>query len=79
MEIISWIGSFLLAICGLPIAIDAYKKKSSDINTLFLITWFLGEIFTATYVIYKNEQALSFNYLSNIVFISIVCYYKFRR
>ena len=79
MEIISWIGSFLLAICGLPIAWEAYKTKRSDISTSFLVLWGLGEILTAIYVIYKQENALTFNYLSNILFIAVVVYYKFRR
>lgn len=79
MELVSWIGSILLALCGLPIAIEAFKKKKSDINIPFLLMWGFGELFTLVYVIYKQEGALTFNYLTNIVFIGIVCYYRFRR
>lgn len=77
MKAVSWIGSFLLAICGLPIAYEAYENKGSEISTWFLVLWGLGELLTFTYVVYKDEKALTFNYLSNIVFIGIVCYYKF--
>jgi len=77
MEILSWIGSFLLAICGAPIAYDAYKNKRSDISTAFIMLWFFGELFTLIYVVYKQENALTFNYFSNIMFIGVVIYYKF--
>ena len=79
MEIISWIGSILLAICGLPLAYDAYKTKTSNISTIFLVLWGLGELFTLIYVIAKEENALTFNYFSNIVFIGIIVYYKFKK
>jgi uncharacterized protein with PQ loop repeat len=77
MEIISWIGSILLALCGLPIAVEAIRKRKSDINLGFLTMWLFGEIFTLVYVVYKQESALTFNYLSNIIFIAIVLRYRF--
>lgn len=78
MEIFSWTGSILLALCGLPLAIDAVKSKQVNISTMFLLMWGLGEVFTLVYVIYKQENALTFNYVSNIIFLSIVSYYKIR-
>lgn len=77
MIIISWIGSFLLAICGLPIAYEAYINKGSDISNWFLFLWGTGEVLTLSYVLYKKEKALTLNYFSNIMFIGVVCYYKF--
>lgn len=79
MEIVSWLGSILLACCGAPIAWEAYKNKKSDINLWFLGMWGLGEVFTLIYVVYKKEGALTFNYLSNLLFILIVLKYRFRR
>jgi|TARA_R110000851_G_scaffold308291_1_gene467112 hypothetical protein len=79
VEVLSWVGSFLLAICGLPIAYEAYKTKTSDISTSFLLLWGFGEIFTFIYVVYKEENALTFNYFSNIIFIGIIVYYKFKK
>lgn len=76
MEIISWIGSLLLAMCGLPLAIEAIKTKQCNISNSFLAMWGLGELFVVIYTVYKNESALTFNYISNIVFISILLYYK---
>lgn len=78
MEIVAWIGSVLLALCGLPIAIEAIREKKSDINLLFLLMWGGGEILTLIYVIYKKEGALTFNYMTNLVFILIVLWYRFK-
>jgi uncharacterized protein with PQ loop repeat len=79
MEIIGWIGGILLAFCGLPQAIESYKTKSSDGLTWgFLIMWGVGELFTIVYIIPKWHWPLIFNYTANIIFISIITYYKIR-
>jgi uncharacterized protein with PQ loop repeat len=79
MEYIGWIGSILLAFCGLPQAIESYKTKNSDGLTWgFLIMWGLGEIFTIIYIIPKWHWPLIFNYTANIIFISIIVYYKIK-
>jgi uncharacterized protein with PQ loop repeat len=77
MEYIGWIGSILLAFCGLPQAIESYKTKSSEgLTWSFLIMWGVGEIFTVIYIIPKWHWPLIFNYTANIIFISIIVYYK---
>lgn len=79
MEMIGWIGSILLAFCGLPQAIESWKTKNSDGLTWgFLIMWGLGEIFTIIYIIPKWHWPLIFNYTANIIFISIIVYYKIK-
>lgn len=79
MEYIGWIGSILLAFCGLPQAIESYKTKSSaGLTWGFLAMWGLGEIFTIIYIIPKWHWPLIFNYTANIIFISIIVYYKIR-
>jgi hypothetical protein len=79
MDNLSLIGSILLAVCGLPIAYEAWKKKESNVNALFLFTWLLGEICTWIYVVHKEEWYLTINYSFNILFIAIVLYYKYRK
>lgn len=77
MEFIGWMGSILLAFCGLPQAIESYRTKNSDGLTWgFLIMWGVGELFTIAYIIPKMHLPLIFNYAANIVFISIIVYYK---
>jgi uncharacterized protein with PQ loop repeat len=79
MEIIGWIGGILLAFCGLPQAIESYKTKNSDGLTWgFLIMWGVGELFTIVYIIPKWHWPLIFNYTANIIFISIIVYYKIK-
>lgn len=77
MEYFGWIGSLFLAFCGLPQAIESFKTKSSEgITWGLLIMWILGEIFTLIYVFSKKDIPLLLNYLMNIVFLSIIVYYK---
>lgn len=77
MSEIAWIGSLCLAVCGIPLAIEVYKKKdASHINNPFLILWTLGEILTLVYVLYQREYALAFNYTANLLTLLVVFYYK---
>jgi uncharacterized protein with PQ loop repeat len=79
MEIIGWIGGILLAFCGLPQAIESYRTKSSaGLTWAFLIMWFLGEIFIIVYIIPKWQWPLIFNYTANLIFLSIILYYKIK-
>ena len=79
MEYIGWIGSILLAFCGLPQALESYKTKSSaGLTWSFLIMWGVGEIFTVIYIIPKWHWPLTFNYTANIIFISVIVYYKIK-
>ena len=79
MEYIGWIGSILLAFCGLPQAIESYKTKNSNGLTWgFLIMWGTGELLTIIYIIPKLYLPLLFNYTANIIFISIILYYKIK-
>ncbi len=77
MEILGWIGSILLAFCGLPQAIESWKTKSSAGLTWGLLAmWFAGEVFTFIYILPKMDLPLLFNYTANIIFLSIIIYYK---
>ena len=79
METIGWIGSILLAFCGLPQAIESYRTKNSDGLTWgFLGMWGMGEIFTIIYILPKWHWPLIFNYTANIIFLSIIIYYKIK-
>ena len=77
MDNIGWIGSLLLALCGLPQAIESYKTKSSEGLTWgFLSMWFIGELCTFVYIIPKMDLPLLVNYSANIIFLIIIIYYK---
>ena len=77
MENIGWIGSILLAFCGLPQAIESIKTKSSEGLTWgFIGMWFIGEICTFVYILPRLDLPLLFNYTANIIFLSIIIFYK---
>lgn len=79
METIGWIGSILLAFCGLPQAIESYRTKNSEgLTWSFLIMWGVGEIFTIIYILPKWHWPLIFNYTANLIFISVILYYKIK-
>lgn len=79
METIGWLGSILLAFCGLPQAIESYKTKSSaGLTWGFISMWFFGEILTVIYIIPKWHWPLIFNYTANIIFLSVILYYKIK-
>lgn len=77
METLGWLGSILLAFCGLPQAIESYKTKSSaGLTWGFIAMWFIGEIFTFVYILPKMDLPLLFNYTANILFLSVIIFYK---
>ena len=77
METLGYIGSIMLAICGLPQAIESFKTKSSEGLTWgFIGLWFWGEIFTFAYILPKMDLPLLINYSANIIFLSVIIYFK---
>ena len=79
MDILGWIGSILLAVCGAPEAYNAIKNKTSSLSWAFLALWGFGEVFVFIPVLFKIKSPfLILNYSLNIAFISIIVYYKIR-
>lgn len=77
-QIIGWVGSFLLAICGIPQAWQSYKQGHSDgISSGLLWLWGVGEILTLLYVFHLQNAALILNYACNLASISVILYFKF--
>lgn len=79
IEIIGWIGSFMLAVCGFPQAWLSWKQgHSNGVSSGLLWLWGGGEILTLGYVIALNSAPLTFNYVCNLISISIIVWYKVR-
>lgn len=73
----AWIGSILLALCGLPQAYRSYTDgHSRGISSTFLVMWGLGEILTFFYII--GDLPLMINYGINIICISVIIKYKLK-
>jgi len=78
MDILGYIGSICLAICAVPQAYLSLKQgHSNGISLGFLFLWTIGEIFTLLYILPKADVPLLINYLSNLIFLSIIWKYKF--
>lgn len=76
MELLGYIGGALLAWCGFPESIRAYRNKRCDIGHMMLWSWYIGEIFVFLYVLPKKDIPLLINYGANILAISVLIYYK---
>lgn len=79
MDTIGWLGSVLLALCGLPQAILAIKEgHSKGISWWFLGMWGVGEVLVLVYILPLNQVPLILNYAVNIVFVAIILKYKIK-
>lgn len=77
MDLIGYIGGILLAFCAAPEAYLAWKRGHSSLSWGFLSLWGVGEVFTLAAVLTDAPLGyLLLNYGLNILFISIICYYK---
>ena len=81
IETIGWIGSTMLAICGLPQVIHTIGLGcAKGLSWWFLGLWGGGEILCSIYTYLQlGWDPLHFNYGINMLFISIMIYYKYRR
>ncbi len=79
MEIIGYVSGIMLALCGLPEAINCYFRKRCDIGWGLLLMWLGGEIGLLVYEIPTMAMPRVINYVCNIVFISVMIYYKMKR
>lgn len=78
LQIIGWLGGLFLAVCGAPLAWEAWRRGEVDrgLNWLFLNLWFWGEVFVLIYVSPQLLWPLIANYSFNIFLIAIIMRYK---
>lgn len=78
MDIIAWLGSILLAFCGLPLCLQSiFQGHMRGVNLLFLVSWWLGEILLFMYILVDiSSPQLLTNYAINIIFTSTMLWYK---
>lgn len=73
---IAGIGSLLLALCGLPEAISAYKNKKSALGWPMILMWLIGEILLIIFAIQTSQYILLVNYIANVLFLLVIIRYK---
>lgn len=82
IEFFGWLGSSFLVICSLPQLFKTFRTKNvQGLSFLFLLFWFLGEIFSLMYILFDvSKRPLIFNYLTNtlICFLILIYYIRYR-
>ena len=80
MEIVGYLGAFLLAICAFPqMVMSIVDGHSRGLSSAFLLSWYFGEIFVL-YYIYNTigpNGPLYYNYLLNTIMITVIVRYKY--
>ena len=80
LEVLGWIGAWLLALCGAPQAWNCYKVgHGRGLDPMFLIMWTIGIACMLVYILLKGfiSAPLIANYTMNLVFLSIILRYKY--
>lgn len=83
IEIIGWIATVSLGVCGIPQVVKTFRtKKADDISLLFVGFWLVGEIAGVTYTILAKKgwpliTNYSFNLTLLLLLISLI--YKYRK
>jgi len=78
MEAIGFIGSILLAVCGIPEVVRTIKDNKCHLGWNFLLLWFGGELFMLTYVIPMKDIPLLLNYVFNTLLVGVMVFYKLK-
>ncbi len=78
METIGFIGSILLAVCGIPEVVRTIKDNKCHLGWNFLLLWFGGELFMLTYVIPMKDIPLLLNYVFNTLLVGVMVFYKIK-
>jgi len=78
METIGFIGSILLAVCGIPEVVRTIKDNKCHLGWNFLLLWFGGELFMLTYIIPMKDLPLLLNYVFNTALVGIMLFYKIK-
>lgn len=78
IKLIGWIGGLLLAFCGLPEVVRTVQIGDCSIGWGMLLMWYFGEIFIliSVWEESKAKKWLMFNYVANIIFITVMIGYK---
>jgi len=61
---------------GAPAAFSAISTGHSQLHTGTLSLWTVGEICAIIYISNRRDIPLLINYIVNLIFISIIWYYK---
>lgn len=78
LDAIGFIGSTLLAVCGIPEVVRTIRGNKCHLGWNFLLLWFGGELFMLAYIIPMKDLPLLLNYVFNTALVSIMLFYKIK-
>lgn len=80
IDIIGWIGAVCFALCAVPQMVTTIRLGNAEgISGLFLLLWTSGEVAMIIYVLGSSaDPILLFNYLFNLICLSVIIKYKVR-
>ena len=80
-DLFGWLGAVLFAICALPQVYTTWTSQSvNGMSFLFILMWFLGELFSAVYLVWDDIQKntrhypIYFNYGLNTACVTYLLY-----
>lgn len=76
MDVVGLVGSICFAICGVPAALDAWRRKGCCYPWSFLLLWLVGEVLTSAYVLYLGNWILMINYVVNLICLLVIIRYN---
>lgn len=81
ISLLGYVSGICVALCGFPETVRTYRRKQCHLGWGMLLLWFFGEIGLTIYELYSIDPSppLLLNYILNIIFISIMIYYKVPR
>lgn len=76
IEVIGWIATGLLILCGIPQAYACIKQgHAKGVSALFIWLWTLGEAFGLVYVLILGNRPLIANYFFNLLICIVILSY----
>ena len=79
IAVATWIGAFLLAVCGVPQVVKAYRNPESTrgLSWWFLGTWIVGEFALLYGLVGFVSWHVVGNYIVNILIVCVLMGYKY--
>lgn len=73
LEFLSWIGTFVLIIRGLPQAVRSWKEgHSNGLSGQMLWLWLIGSFLVLPHLILMEDYSSGIVYCANITFVLII-------
>lgn len=81
IERVGWLGTVLLAACGVPLLVKTVVDgHARGVSLWFLVMWLAGEALTFVYVLRAaRRRQLIANYSANLLIVGVVLTYRVLR